>query len=452
MNNDIKKRIGKENAPRASSGSGISMKMIWAVFLPVFLFLLAANVFLLKYLSAALDGPGEFGRFLAADIALFAAAAAIMLACILAATRGLAKPIRKLIGYSERLAAGDTAFKIDVTGRKDEIGQLARAIREAQISLRKITMILNTASNDILKGNLSVRADTRYFPGDFGRIMDNNNKIDDSICGIINSIRDAASHIATAAQEISEGSQNLAQGSTIQNSTIEEISAAVSDILERTRLHSKNADKARHTSDGISAEAQSGSAKMERLMAALNDINKSTSYISNVIKTIEDIAFQTNLLALNAAVEAAHAGVHGKGFGVVAEEVKKLAEKSSKAARETSDFLSDSISKAKYGLEIGEEMRGDLADIVKGILASAELVAEINEDCAKQVEAIEQLNTGLGQVSRVAHDNMNTAMESAAASEELSAQSAKMFEMVSHYKTSVERVVTKPSGWNDDDY
>ncbi len=158
------------------------------------------------------------------------------------------------------------------------------------------------------------------------------------------------------------------------------------------------------------------------------------------------------MLALNAAVEAAHAGAHGKGFGVVAEEVKKLAEKSSKAARETGDFLSDSISKAKYGLEIGGEMRSGLSDIVKGILASAELISEINEDCAKQVEAIEQLNMGLTQVSKVAQDNMNTAMESAAASEELSAQSAKMFDMVSHYKTSVERVVTRPSGWNDDDY
>ncbi len=130
-----------------------------------------------------------------------------------------------------------------------------------------------------MKGNLSVRADSSYFPGDFGRIMDNNNKIDDSICAIINSIRDAASHIATAAQEISEGSQSLAQGSTIQNSTLEEISAAVSDILERTRLHSKNAGNAKQTSESICAEAQNGSAKMERLMAALDDINKSTSYI-----------------------------------------------------------------------------------------------------------------------------------------------------------------------------
>jgi methyl-accepting chemotaxis protein len=184
----------------------------------------------------------------------------------------------------------------------------------------------------------------------------------------------------------------------------------------------------------------------------LEDINKSSSYISKVIKVIEDISFQTNILALNAAVEAAHAGIHGKGFGVVAEEVKKLAEKSSKAAQETNDFLSDSINKAKYGLDLGEEMQLNLSEIVDGISHSLDLISEINEDCVKQVDTIEQLNTGLSQVSQVVQNNMSTAVEAAAASEELSAQSEKMLEMVSHYKINVERIVKKPSGWNDADY
>jgi methyl-accepting chemotaxis protein len=141
MNNIVNKKVGRISVRGVSSGSGITLKMITGVFLPVFLFLLAVNIILLRYLGSMLGDSDGFGRFLAADIALFAAAAAIMLAGILAVTRGFVKPIKKLIGYSQRLAAGDTAFKIDVTGRKDEIGQLARAIREAQISLRKITMI-----------------------------------------------------------------------------------------------------------------------------------------------------------------------------------------------------------------------------------------------------------------------------------------------------------------------
>ncbi len=443
---------GSESAGANPRGLGIMHKMLLGVFLPVLIFLALVDIGLMNYLKAALGASAEYQRLLTLDVILFAAAALMMLVSILLITGGIIRSIRKLIGFAERLAAGNTAFKIDIVRKKDEIGQLARALRNAQISLRKVTMILNTAAGDILKGNLSVRADTSCFPGDFGRIMDNNNKIDDSICDIIRNIRDAASSIASAAQEISTGSQNVAQGSTEQSSAIEEISATVAYYLERTKTHAENALKTKNLSEKIYSEAQSGKNKMENLMAALEDINKASSYIAKVIKLIEDISFQTNILALNAAVEAAHAGVHGKGFGVVAEEVKKLAEKSSKAARETSDFLSDSMNKAKYGLTLGGEMQSSLNEIVSGVSLSVDLISEINEDCVKQVDTIKQLNTGLSQVSQVVQGNMATAEEAAAASEELSAQSEKMLEMVSHYKINVERVVTRPSGWNDADY
>ena len=200
--------------------------------------------------------------------------------------------------------------------------------------MKKVTLILDRASNDILKGNLSIRADVSYYPGDFGRIMDNNNKIDDSICEIIRNIRDSAANVASAAQQISAGSQNLSQGSTEQAAAIQEISATVSEILERTKINSANAVTTKELAEKVNSEARTGSEKMEQLISALEDINKASSHISNVIKVIEDIAFQTNILALNAAVEAARAGVHGKGFAVVAGEVKNLADKSAKAAME----------------------------------------------------------------------------------------------------------------------
>ncbi len=432
--------------------TGIRLKMISGILLPMFIFLSLTNYFLMAYLENLTESTAAYQKLLTVDIVIFIAALLIMLISILCITNSIVRPIKKLIGFSESLAAGKTDFKIDIVRKKDEIGQLARAIRGAQLSLRKVTMILNTASGDILKGNLSVRADTSCFPGDFGRIMDNNNKIDDSICGIIRNIRDAASSVAAAAQEISAGSQDLAQGSTTQSARVDEISNTVSFYLDRTKIHSENAQKAKNLSDKVNSKALNGSRVMEQLMTALEDINKSSSYIAKVIKVIEDISFQTNILALNAAVEAAHAGVHGKGFGVVAEEVKKLAEKSSKAAQETNDFLTDSINKAKYGLDLGVEMESNLSEIVSGISQSLELISEINEDCVKQVDTIEQLNTGLSEVSQVVQNNMSTAVKAAAASEELSAQSEKMLDMVSHYKINIERVVTKPSGWNDADY
>jgi methyl-accepting chemotaxis protein len=313
-------------------------------------------------------------------------------------------------------------------------------------------MILDRASADILTGNLSVRADANYYPGDFGRIMENNNKIDDSICDVIRSIRDTGENVAEAAQQISRGSQALAQGSTEQAASVEELSATVSEILSRTRINSDNAFRTQQLSEQVREEAHSGSGKMNQLVLALEDISTSSSYISNVIKVIEDIAFQTNILALNAAVEAARAGAHGKGFAIVAAEVKSLAEKSAKAAQETNSLLSDNIKKSRDGLSIGEDMAKSLDSIISGIVHSVDSISEIADDCMCQVDIIEQLNTGLAQVSQVVQSNTATAQEAAASSEEMSAQSAMLMEMVAHYRIDVERIVAKPSGFKEEDY
>ena len=191
---------------------------------------------------------------------------------------------------------------------------------------------------------------------------------------------------------------------------------------------------------------------MKQLADALEAINKSSSYISNVIKIIEDIAFQTNILALNASVEAARAGAHGKGFSVVAEEVKNLAGKSAAAAKETSALLGDSISKSKHGLAIGEDMEKALSGIVGSLSISVASITEIAEDCNRQVEIFEQVNSGLNQISMVVQSNTATAEESAASSEEMAAQSSMLMEMVSNYRIEVERVVGNPSGFNENDY
>lgn len=437
---------------RSDRRLGLRLKMILSIILPGYLSFSVFAYYIMNSLAKAYSNHDAAAKVTLQGIIIFVSCLVILLIAVLLMSGSIAKPVRKLIKYSENLSSGNTDFKVDIISRKDEIGQLARSIREIQLSLRKVTLILDRATSDILRGNLSIRADADYYPGDFGRIMDNNNKIDDSICEIIRKIRDSAANVASAAQQISAGSQNLSQGSTEQAAAIQEITATVSDILERTKINSANAITTKELAEKVNSEAKAGSEKMEQLISALEDINKASSHISNVIKVIEDIAFQTNILALNAAVEAARAGIHGKGFAVVAGEVKNLADKSAKAAMETSDLLNGSISKSKYGLKIGEEMEKTLGSITDGINRSMVSISEIANDCLQQVEAISQLNNGLSQVSQVVQNNMATAQEAAASSQEMAAQSTTMINMVSHYSIDVQRIIAIPTGFREEDY
>lgn len=168
-------------------------------------------------------------------------------------------------------------------------------------------------------------------------------------------------------------------------------------------------------------------------MTATKNIDASSSRIVTIIKTIEDIAFQTNILALNASVEAARAGTAGKGFSVVAEEVRNLASKSTEAAQNTNGLVSRSIQDVKTGTESTDLAVSAMQVIHSCVQSIKELMDEIAAASVQQSQMISQVEDGIKEISQVVQANAASAEESAAVSKELSGQARTLNQLMSRF-------------------
>jgi len=251
---------------------------------------------------------------------------------------------------------------------------------------------------------------------------------------VISSIASASDQVASGARMISESSMNLATGATEQASSVEELSATIQTINENTTQNAESARIAKKLSDELKVYAEKGNEDMDQMLSSMNGIKDSSSKIAKIIKVIEDIAFQTNLLALNAAVEAARAGAHGKGFSVVADEVRSLASKTTVSAKETAELIEEAISRVDDGTEIANQTDDALKAIVSEAVKVADVITNISKASDEQAVAIGQVMTGINQITNVVQQNSASAEESASASEELASQSDVLKNMVSVFK------------------
>ena len=313
-------------------------------------------------------------------------------------------PLKVAAEYVDKISKGDMPALISEEYRGD--------FNEIKINLNQlIQAILNitSAARQVAGGNLTVQLKERSSNDELMRSL---SSMVEKLSEVVTDVKGAADNVAAGSQQMSSGSQQLSQGASEQAAAAEQASSSMEEMSSNIRQNADNALQTEKIAVKSAQDAQEGGKAVAQTVQAMKDI-------AGKISIIEEIARQTNLLALNAAIEAARAGEHGKGFAVVASEVRKLAERSQKAAAEISELSSTSVEVAETAGQMLDRMLPD-------IQRTAELVQEISAACKEQDSGAEQINKAIQQLDQVIQQNASASEEMSATAEELSSQSQQL--------------------------
>jgi methyl-accepting chemotaxis protein len=369
-------------------------------------------------------------------------------------TRDIAGPLKNLTGHAERITAGDLSSAVAVSERSDEVGALTRAFERMTRFLRNMAAAAEQIAAGDLRSNLQPQSPNDVLGNAFVRMTDNLRR---QIGGVV----EGAAVLGSAATEIVASTAQLASGASESAAAVSETTTTVEEIRQTSQLASQKAravaDSAQkavqisHTGRKSTEDVTAGMGRIRTQMEAIAEsmmrLSEQTQTIGQIIATVEDLAAQSNLLAVNAAIEAAKAGEHGKGFGVVAQEVKSLAEQSRQATDRVRTILSD-IQKATTAavmateqggkaVEAGgkqTEMAGEaIAALAGSVTEAAQAATQIAASSQQQLVGMDQVAGAMENIKQASTQNVASAKQLETAARNLSDLGQRLKQLVESY-------------------
>ena len=398
---------------------------------------------------------------------LIAAGGALVLALWIGA-RKIAAPLAITAKTMEVLAQGSVDVEVKGAERKDEVGAMARSVqvfKDNAVALRTAEAAQQRASAEteaerrrnqeiseasakeqafvmeaiagglarLSDGDLTYRLD-QQFPDAYKRLQNDFNGAIAQLEEAMGTIVQAASGIGAGSDEIASAADDLSRRSEQQAASLEETAAALDEITATVRRSSSGAQEASRVVGSTRTDAERSSVVVRNAVEAMNQIEKSSQSISQIIGVIDEIAFQTNLLALNAGVEAARAGEAGRGFAVVAQEVRALAQRSADAAKEIKTLISTSSQQVNQGVSMVGQTGEALQAIVGKVGEIDALVSEIAASGQEQATGLNQVNAAVNQMDQTVQQNAAMVEQSTAASHALKGEAGNLMQMISKFR------------------
>lgn len=373
-----------------------------------------------------------FGMIINVLVILISILASIVVALKLSVN--ISAPMRACAERMKLLVEGDLESPVPETTGRDETAELTRSTAEMVKGLNTIIHDISYLLTEMAGKNFDIQSSHREaYVGDFQDILLSMRTLKVELSNTMRQINISANQVSSASGQVSNGAQTLSHGAMQQASSVQELAATIADISESAKKTAAAAEEAGNFVGKAGAQLGISVEHVKELNVAMEKISNSSEEISKIITTIENIAFQTNILALNAAVEAARAGTAGKGFAVVADEVRNLASKSDEAAKATKELIENSISVVGEGSEAVGKVTAALEQTSQHAGNVSAQMGVVVEAVEKQTTALGQVNDGIDQISSVVQTNSATAEESAAASQQLSAEASSLKTLVDQF-------------------